>query len=82
MKCGKGMGVHKLILGALLLLNAFVWPKWLGIDGWVSFVALLMVIFGFLMLVWPKHGNCSSSCCPPSMPAKPARKPAKRRKKR
>ena len=49
-KCG---GVHKLLFGALLLLNAFIWPQWLGIDGWIKFLAVLMVLGGFLMLVMP-----------------------------
>ena len=49
-KCG---GIHKLVFGALLLVNAFIWPQWMGIDGWVKFLAVLMVIGGFLMLVVP-----------------------------
>ncbi len=42
-----------MVFGALLLLNAYVWPKWFGIDGWVAWVAILMVVFGFLMVVVP-----------------------------
>ena len=44
--CHKCCGIKKLVTGALLLLNAFVWPMWLGIVGWVSFVAVLMVLGG------------------------------------
>jgi hypothetical protein len=51
--CKKCSGVSKLVVGALLLMNAFVWPRWLGIDGWVSFVAVLFVIGGFVKLVVP-----------------------------
>ena len=58
--CGKCHGVKKLVVGALLLLNAFVWPQWLGVDGWVSFVAVLMVVGGFLMLVKPTCGHCDT----------------------
>jgi hypothetical protein len=41
----------KTLFGALLLLNAFVWPQWLGIDGWIKFAAVLMVIFGLVHLI-------------------------------
>ncbi len=59
--CHRCHGVKKLVMGALLLLNAFVWPRWMGVDGWVSFVAVLMVIAGFLKLVWPTCMHCASS---------------------
>ena len=72
--CMKCHGVKKLVVGALLLLNAFVWPKWLGIDGWVSFVALLMIIGGVLKLVKPTCPHCSGmmdmSASAKKMPAK------------
>lgn len=57
--CKKCCGVTKLLTGALLLINAFVWPQWLGVDGWVAFVGLLLVLGGFLMLVVP---NKCSGC--------------------
>jgi len=69
--CAKCHGVKKLVWGALLLLNAFVWPQWLGIDGWISFVAVLWVIAGFLKIVWPSCGHCS---VPAAMPAKKGKK--------
>ncbi|MBI2668699.1 hypothetical protein HYX14_02545 [Candidatus Woesearchaeota archaeon] len=58
--CGKCHGVMKLVVGALLLLNAFVWPLWLGIDGWVAYVAVLMVLGGFIKLVMPTCGHCGT----------------------
>ena len=67
--------LKKLLGGALLLLNAWVWPRWLGVDGWVAFVALLMVLNGFLMLVWHSRDCCSEKELP--VP----KKPAKRRKR-
>ncbi len=67
MKSVKHRAFGKTLFGALLLLNAFVWPQWLGIDGWIKFVAALMVIFGLVHLV-------SLGCC-----KKP--KAAKKRKK-
>ncbi|MBT5342000.1 hypothetical protein HOL59_00275 [Candidatus Woesearchaeota archaeon] len=64
-------GTKKIVFGALLLLNAFVWPQWLGIDGWISWLAVLVVVGGVAMLF---HPNCDSGACAP----KPAKK--KRRK--
>ena len=41
--CKRCHGVYKIVFGALLLLNAFVWPLWMGIDGWIKWLAVLMV---------------------------------------
>jgi len=60
--------ITKIVVGLLLLLNAFVWPLWTGIDGWISFIAVLMVIAGIALLFKGKH-CCSDSCCEMS-PAK------------
>ncbi len=61
--CKRCHGVYKIVFGALLLLNAFVWPRWLDIDGWVSWVAVLMVLGGALMLLVPnKCPNCAAAC--------------------
>jgi len=54
MKDSRHWGLKKVVMGALLLLNGFVWPKWLGIDGWVKFFAVLMVLFGLVHLI----GGC------------------------
>jgi len=51
--CQKCCGIMSLVTGALLLLNAYVWPKWLGIDGWVTFIAVLLVLGGFIKLAVP-----------------------------
>lgn len=69
--CGRWHGAKKLILGALLLLNAFVWPLWLGIDGWIVFIAALMVIWGIVKLIWPMC--CSGTCETGSKPSKKKR---------
>ena len=58
--CGKCHGLKKAVIGALLLLNALVWPQWLGVDGWVKWVAVLMVLGGVLMLVKPTCGHCDT----------------------
>ncbi|MBS3116430.1 hypothetical protein J4421_02415 [Candidatus Woesearchaeota archaeon] len=61
--CKKCCGVCTLVTGVLLLLNAFVWPRWLGVDGWVQFVAVLMVLWGFITLVVPnKCPSCNVMC--------------------
>ena len=59
--CGMCRGVMKIVWGGLLLLNAFVWPMWTGIDGWVSFVAVLMVLGGVVKLIKPSCGHCGGS---------------------
>jgi len=69
------MGMKKLLFGGLLLLNAFVWPKWLGIDGWVAFIAVLVAICGLIMMICPA---CKTNATCPS----PAVKKATRRKRR
>ncbi len=59
--CQKCCGISCLLTGALLLLNAFVWPQWLGIDGWVQFGAVLLVLCGFIKLVVPnKCPGCNA----------------------
>ncbi len=79
--CNKCKGVHKLVVGALLLLNAFVWPQWNGIDGWVAWFGVLMVVGGFLKLVVPA---CCKNSCTPDMKsvAKPAAKKVAKKRKR
>jgi len=51
-------GLKKIVIGALLLLNAFVWPKWLGIDGWIQFFAVLLVLCGVVKLFHPVCPHC------------------------
>lgn len=59
-RCG---GIHKVVFGALLLLNAFVWPSWMGIDGWIKWLAVLMVLGGALKLIMPNQcSNCAAAC--------------------
>ena len=53
-ECKKCCGIMKIVFGGLLLLNAFIWPLWMGIDGWIKWIAVLFVFFGFLKLVVPK----------------------------
>jgi len=60
--CNKCHAICKLVTGALLLLNAFVWPKWLGVDGWTSFVAVLMILLGLVKLFVPnKCPHCATT---------------------
>ncbi len=74
----KCVAVKKIVFGLLLLLNAFLWPQWLGIDGWVAWIALLMVVFGSIMAVAPKCGGCHSGTCEPPKKAPAAKKRRKR----
>lgn len=58
--CHKCRGLKKIITGVLLLLNAWVWPKWLGVDGWIVFFAVLMVLGGLLKVLKPTCGHCAT----------------------
>ena len=61
MMCNHCYGIYKIVFGALLLLNAFVWPLWDGIDGWISWLAVLMVLGGLMKLLVPnKCPNCNA----------------------
>lgn len=59
--CGKCHGGKKIIWGLLLLLNAFIWPLWVDLSGWIAWIAILMVLFGILMMIKPSCGHCSIS---------------------
>ena len=63
MMCKKCTGICKLVCGALILCNAFVWPQWMGIDGWAAFLGVLLVLGGFVALVVPnKCPGCNAMC--------------------
>ena len=81
--CMRCKGIVKAVVGALILINAFVWPMWLGIDGWLKFAGVLLLVGGIIKAFKP--GCCCKSCCETSascceMPAQEA-KLAKAKKK-
>ncbi len=54
--CGRCKSGKKIVIGALVLLNIYVWPKWIGtFDNWVKFAAVLAIILGLLAFIMP---NC------------------------
>jgi hypothetical protein len=55
--CGRCKGGQKLVLGLLILLNAFWWPVWNGVDGWIAFFGVLFVVKGLLKLIMPSCGH-------------------------
>ncbi len=61
--CGLCHGIKKIVWGALLLLNFFVWPQW-GVawegSGWFAWFGVLLVIGGILKAVKPACGHCST----------------------
>ena len=65
--CGKCSGWLKALLGILMLINLFVWPKWTGVDGWLAFAAVLLVLCG---IIFSFTGSCT--CATPA-PAKKKR---------
>jgi len=69
--CSRCHGTIKLVTGVLLLLNAWVWPRWLGVDGWVTFAAVLLVLGGLVKLLVPnKCPNCAAMCGAPAAKGK------------
>ncbi len=61
-------GIVKIVVGLLLLLNAFIWPQWVDLTGWISFGAILLVIGGIALLF--KGGHCCDSHCCEDKPKK------------
>ena len=67
-------GIIKIVFGLLLLLNAFIWPLWNTLTGWISWVAILIVVFGVIKMVVPACKDCEGeNCC--------CQEPAKKKKK-
>ena len=64
--CRKCHGLKHIVFGILLLVNAFVWPMWLGIDGWVKFIAAVMVLFALFHLFVPNKCMACNVCCQPA----------------
>ena len=63
--CLKCHGMKKVVLGALVLLNIYVWPKWTGnFDNWLAFFAVLVIIAGALKLVMPYCPHCKPEAAP------------------
>ena len=61
--CNRCHGTMKVVTGLLLLLNAFVWPQWLDLTGWIAWVAVLMVVGGLVKAFVPnKCANCAAVC--------------------
>ena len=59
--CSHCGGIMKIVTGGLLLLNGFVWPQWDGIDGWIKWLAVLLVLGGLVKLFVPnKCPNCAA----------------------
>ncbi len=60
MLCKKCMGISKIVFGALLLLNGFVWPLWTGIDGWAAWIGVLLIVTGVAKLALPPCPGCAA----------------------
>ncbi len=59
--CGKCHAVMKVVLGGLVLLNIYVWPKWIGnVDNWLAFFAVLFIIKGVIKFVMPNCPHCKT----------------------
>lgn len=66
--CHKCCGIMSLIVGILVLINMYLWPKWLGLDGWVGFFGVIAIITGVLSLLM--KNKCADCCAMMSKPMK------------
>jgi len=61
--CHRCRGMIWSLFGILILVNAFIWPKWIGVDGWFAFLGILLMFMG----VWKAYVNgCAckkDDCC-------------------
>ncbi len=63
--CGKCRAGKKVLLGALVLLNIYVWPKWVGaVDKWIAFFAVLLILGGLLKFIMPCCPHCKAEAAP------------------
>jgi len=69
------------LIGVLILINAFVWPQWSGIDGWMAFFGLLLLLGGVWKSLMPGCGCHKTENCTPKVEAK-IEAPAKEVKKK
>lgn len=60
--CKKCCGMSMALLGVLLLINAFVWPRWVGFDGWVAFGSVLLIFAGVAKSFFPQAPCCKAAC--------------------
>lgn len=56
--CGKCRGMKTLVVGVLMLINYFFWPKLTGLDGWIIFFAFLLVLSGIVHSMKSSCGHC------------------------
>ena len=62
--CGRCKGWLKALVGVLILINYFVWPRWIGtVDAWLVFFAVLLVLGGVLKALLP-HCGCKMDAAP------------------
>jgi hypothetical protein len=60
------------LVGLLILVNAMVWPQWSGIDGWMAFFGLLLIMGSVWRAFVP---GCGCNHYPaPGAPLKEAKK--------
>ena len=80
--CKKCHGMIWGLIGVLILINVFVWPQWSGIDGWMAFFGLLLVLGGVWKSLVPGCGcHRADGCCSSKVEVK-TEAPAKEVKKK
>jgi hypothetical protein len=78
----KCKGIMGIVVGLLLLLNAFVWPQWNTLTGWMAWIAILITLFGVVKTFMPVCKDCQSEGCTcEGCSCTTGSKPAKKKKK-
>ncbi len=70
MMCKQCFGFKGFLTGGLLLVNAFLWPLWTGIDGWFAWIGVIMIIGAAIRMIMPECDGCNLGKCAPAKKSK------------
>ena len=69
--CGRCRAGKLVVIGALVLLNIYAWPKWTDWpNGWFAFIGVLLIIKGVLKFLMPSCPHCKGDAGMMKMGAK------------
>ncbi len=78
--CKSCKGMILGLIGVLILINAFVWPQWSGVDGWMAFFGFLLIFVGIGKSLMPGCGCHNDGACCQSETPKAVVKEAKKKR--
>jgi hypothetical protein len=65
--CDRCKSIATMAIGALILINAYGWPGWTGIDNWIAYFGVLILIGGLITYLKPTCG-CESHAAQAAKP--------------